>query len=101
MTHHTGEWHWLESERLLEQAETLAAELDMSWPELRARYDILMQRAHSHAELAASAPGYGFHRDAAELVAAKADTLAGNKELNIPIRTEHGAVIRDNSKDPR
>lgn len=60
--HMTGLEHWLKAEELLAAAEHIAEELDLTWPELRAKYETLLERAEVHAKLAASANVYGFHQ---------------------------------------
>lgn len=85
------------AEKLLDQAELLSVELDMSWPELRARHDALLARADCHARLAQSAPGYGFHRSTARTEAPTAQTIAANEAAPVPIRTEYGTVLVDNA----
>ena len=49
-------WHAREAERLLEQAERIAEELDLSWPEIRCKFEQLLQRAEVHCHLAALLP---------------------------------------------
>lgn len=80
MTHRTGAWHWNEAERLLDQAEKMGEEFDMSWPELAAKRDELLHRADVHAKLSMAARDYGFHVEEFRPEPANPDTIAANEK---------------------
>lgn len=74
---HHGAWHWLEAEHLL------AAVADAS---SHTQQTFLVAMAAVHAQLAASAPAYGWHQEPRAVVADSPNITPGKDEAPVPYR---------------